>query len=1103
MPSRHEDVAKRELLRLDFLGRFRLSIGGQPGRDEISTRGRELLALLVLEGGQPISRERVASRLWPESSEGQARTNLRRELHHLRRVLPHSDRAFESSDAELSLRLGGEVRSDLHDVRRALRLRADGPRAPAEEIRTLTEVARAYGGDLLPECFAEWISPERDRLREEVVTALRRLTELLEKRGDLSDAIRWARRLTEIDPLDEIAYRAQMRLHAAASDRAAALHAFHRCVNLLERELGVEPAPETRDLYRTLVEYEAPSAPEGSSPPEERASLQAPETWALVGRAAERDRLLQALRPAEATAPRVACILGEPGIGKSRLADEVARRAQRDGAVVARARAYAVEGQLNYGPVVDWLRSPTIFPQLGDLDPVWRAEIGRLLPELTPSGREPEEEAPPQMGGESYPRRRLFEAVARALLGGSRAVVLVLDDLQWCDAETLALLHYVSRFDGGTPRLLVLATARSAELLDNEAARRLLLSVREEGLLLELELGPLDASDLAAMLRAAAGDEPAAVTADAAERIYALSEGNPLFALEALRANLHLRAAEPAPDSSPGDLLACSERVRAVLTARLAQLETRAQELAQCAATIGRAFSFEVLREAADLDERELVRALDELWRRRIVREHATLGYDFSHDALREAVTRGLGPAHARLLHRRVAQALELVHDSTLDEIAASLASHYELAGLPERAEAYYRRAARAAAAVYAHRRAEALLHRALALVRQRPQSRERDREELSLLLEQTPSLRAVHGYTDRGLFSLLHRARLLAEGLEDASAHFQVLRNVWSLNFVAGDLQGTVEIAGKLRELAEQLPELEAESHHALAGALTHVGEFETAIHHFEAARSRYDPRDAQRRLSVFGSDLGVFNAAWEAHALWMHGLEDRAVASAQEAVQLSRTLGHAYSEALAQAYAAVLHYMRGDRRACAEAADAARALCERHAFAYYRHWGTLLGAWARTQSDPAAAVEAMRGALAALDEEGARARRPIYLAALAESLAAAGRHGEALEALDQAEERVAISGDKLWSAELARLRAMLLPESATDHARRALERAQRLRARPLIVRSAVTLAEAMRRGSQGAGADDVVREALAALPDGGSSFDRERALQLLSTFV
>jgi DNA-binding SARP family transcriptional activator len=1069
-------------LRIELLGRFRLSVDGEAADEAISTRGRELLALLVLEGGDRILRERIATRMWPDTSEAQARTNLRRELHHLKHEVPCSEDVIDTAGSHVRLR---KVSSDLQNLREAL----DRARHGAEpELGPLTDVARLFTGELLPECFAEWLDPVRDRLHDEVVAALRRLVSLLEDRGDVMEAIRWARRLTELEPLDEKAYCAQMRLYARASDRAAAVHAFHRCANLLERELGASPSIETQALYRTLLDdtSEAPASL-GSS----RAA--SPATSTFVGRTTDRKAIVAAWQSRDGT--RVACILGEPGIGKSRLADEVARDLEATGAEVLRARAYAMEGQLDYGPVVDWLRSPVILARLQDLEPSLRAELGRLLPELVGTRSQAAERSP--SGDDAALRRRLFEAIARALTIGPSPVVLVLDDLQWCDAETLALVHFLSRAPSNA-RPFVLTTARANELGDNEAAQGLLQALRQEGHLVEIELGPLGAADVAALVEGVAGT----LSSEAADRLYELSEGNPLFAIEALRADLHTSPVDPlssAAPRSPGDLLHRSPRVRAVLGARLSQLDVRARELAECAATIGRAFDADVLGRAADLDERDLVLALDELWRRRIIREQSNLGYDFSHDALREAALQSLSPARARLLHRRVAQALELVRAANLDEVSALLASHYELAGMPDRAVGYYLRAARTAASVYAHVRAWALVDRALELVARRAHSRERDKEELQLLLAKSPSLRAVRGYADRDVLVLLARARVLAEGLEDMPSLFLTLRSLWASLLVSGDLHGTLEIGERLRELAVALPELEVESHHVLGGTLTNRGDFAQAIDHFESARRGYDPAAEHRKVSVFGSDLWVFNCAWEAHALWLFGLEDRALASAEDAVRMARAIGHAYSEAIAHAYATVLHYMRRDERACAEAAACVRDVCDRHGFAYYGHWGTLLGAWASRHADPESALETMRGAFAALDREQAWARRSIYLTAYAEVCMVAGRTDRAAEALDHAEARSRSSEERIWDPEIKRLRAELEPNEAVSHARQALEIAERMHARPLVVRSAVTLARALEGAGDRRIGRDIVRTALAALPEGGRSHDRGAALELL----
>ncbi len=158
-------------------------------------------------------------------------------------------------------------------------------------------------------------------------------------------------------------------------------------------------------------------------------------------------------------------------------------------------------------------------------------------------------------------------------------------------------------------------------------------------------------------------------------------------------------------------------KVQSVLEARLAQLPPSTRELACLAATIGREFSFKLLAKASGCDEATLVRQLDELWQRRIVREHGADAYDFSHDKLREVAYSGMSAARRRLLHRQAAQALETLHAAELDPVSHQVAAHYERAGLPELAAPYYLRAAEQARQVYANEEAIALLQRGLALV--------------------------------------------------------------------------------------------------------------------------------------------------------------------------------------------------------------------------------------------------------------------------------------------------------------------------------------------------------------------------------------------------
>ena len=225
-------------------------------------------------------------------------------------------------------------------------------------------------------------------------------------------------------------------------------------------------------------------------------------------------------------------------------------------------------------------------------------------------------------------------------------MLLVVDDLQHGDRETCQLLHYLLRIRPSA-RLLVVATARREELDGDHPLQGLLVGLRARERLSELELGPLSRAETTELAEVLTG---AALGGQDAQRLYRETEGNPLFVVEALRAGW--------TDGRP-----LSPRVQSVIEARLDQLSGPTRDLAGVAATIGRDFSTDVLAAAADVDEDAMVRGLDELWRRRIIREQSggVVGatYDFSHDKIRQVAYVGVSPARRRLLHLRIASVLE------------------------------------------------------------------------------------------------------------------------------------------------------------------------------------------------------------------------------------------------------------------------------------------------------------------------------------------------------------------------------------------------------------------------------------------------------------
>ena len=293
----------------------------------------------------------------------------------------------------------------------------------------------------------------------------------------------------------------------------------------------------------------------------------------------------------------------------------------------------------------------------------------------------------------------------------------MLDDAQWSDRETLDWLRHLLHF-GPRARFLVLLAVRPEEVAPEHPLAGLLLELRSRGTLTDIPLEPLGVRETAALATQLVGRASEAEL----ERLYRESEGNPLFVVEMVRAGLSLEPA--ASDPSDPSQRALPPRLQALLQTRLRQLSPAARDLAGLAATIGRDFTFGVLAEASDLAETLFVRSLDELWQRWIVREQGASAYDFSHDKLRDAAYATVSAARRRLLHRRVAEALEAVHASDLEAVSARIAGHFERADLPDRAIPHLQRAAEAAQRVYANEDAIASLERALALLKTLPQGR-------------------------------------------------------------------------------------------------------------------------------------------------------------------------------------------------------------------------------------------------------------------------------------------------------------------------------------------------------------------------------------------
>lgn len=1017
------------VLRVLLLGGIDLRLGDVRIAPLDSTRAESLLAYLLLHRDAPQQRQHLAFLLWPDSAETQARTNLRHVLHNLRRALPDVDRFLDVGPRTLAWRSDSPLWLDVSAFEQAL---AQG---------RLEDAVGLYRGDLLEGNYDEWLLEERERLAHLHVDALERLAQQLEQQGRLSDATRYAERLLKHDPLREQTYRQLMRLYDARGDAARALRTYHACATTFVRELGVEPSAQTRRVYEALLRV----APEN---PGDKAAATTPAAPALVGRTTERALLAELWRTAEAGRAQLVLVSGEAGIGKSRLVEELRAWCAHRGAATAEARAYRAEGTTAYGGLVAWLRAEPIAARLRRLPREQLAELARLLPEVI---AENADLAGPAPLPEDQQRTRLWEAAAAALLAAESPLLLVADDLQWFDAQTLQFVHYLLR-TRQEAQLLVAATARREEMDAASAAGELIAGLQTLERVVELALGRLSPTETALLAERMSGRP---LTDAEGARLYDESEGNPLFVVEALRAGSATGVA-----TRPG-------KVQAVIRSRLAQLSEPASELVGVAATIGREFTADMLAAASRFDAQTVIRGLDELWRRGIVRAHGRSVYDFSHSRIRDVAYAVLSPVQASSNHLRVAGALEHHHGGHLDAVSGQIAAHHEAAGSVEDAIVWYLRAADAAQRLHASGEAIRSLERSLALLHELPASRERDVLELRLLTMLPAPLLAVEGYQSTRVAEVHERSLELACALGVELAP-PLIRSLALASLAGGEFDAGRDFGEQLRLRGERAGDdvLRVEGGYVLGVAAYWQGRLGAARAHFEDTLARCQHEQRSAHLVSYGQDPEIVCLTRLAHTLWLLGKQHEAERARDRGLELADQRGHPYSLAVARIFAAVL------------------ALDQRDTQRLRRH-AEELASTERENEAPQVRIlaEALAGLLEVLGGRSTRAARvqstvvdarrdqpptpgfhALLMRVLLEACAAGGDAELGLAAADEALRMG--GGTQLWEAEIRRLRASFLAaldapvQEIHGELTRAVEGARRQRARAFELRAAEDLA-------------------------------------------
>jgi DNA-binding SARP family transcriptional activator len=802
------------MLRVHALGEQRVSVeGALSAPPATSARALEIMIYVALHAGQAQQRVRLAGLLWPESSESQARTNLRRELHHLRQ-LPGLDTALRADGAALSWHDDDACFVDVRqfELERVEALRHDVTGNSAGLLEHACAAITAYKGDLLPGLYEDWVLDERETLRRHCIELCDLASAAARKMGNITTAIDVARRRIQLEPLEEAGYQLLMSLQAESGDPAAAMRTYHRCASVLEQELGVDPGVRTRALAtlllgsapgraaaaaptasRTGAAVGGPTAAEavggataaevigGATAADSDPGLRAgrgqqaaggsrPREVPLIGREREEAVLAAHWQRAASGQPGLVVVSGDAGVGKSRLVASLATKVRAQRAVTAGSRCFAGSGRIALAPVAGWLRSPDFRAVAGTMDAAWGGEVSRLLP-ATGAGTAAGAAGSPGIPGNSaasrgsvlparagavnalidaWQRHQFFLGLAQAVLASGKPTLLILDDLQWCDEETLNWLGFLLDYAPEAP-LLVAATVRSQELEDNAGTVALLRALRSAGWVSDVELSPLDSAGTTELAQAVSGRQ---IQAQQGALLHAATGGYPLYIVEAARGT--------GMDVLPSAMLGGTD-MGAVLRRRMEQSSPAARRVAGLAAAVGREFGLDLLAESSGMTEQSLVRAVDELWRHRIIREQPG-GYDFAHDLLRQTAYESVSPPQRWLLHRRLAQALEVLHPGGTDAVAAQLAEQYWKAGSPERALHYFARAGDVSTRIFANAQALIDYQRCLDIIAQLPQGADTEDRELAVLQKMPAPLTALRGYASVQLRRTVERIVELAD---------------------------------------------------------------------------------------------------------------------------------------------------------------------------------------------------------------------------------------------------------------------------------------------------------------------------------------------------
>jgi DNA-binding winged helix-turn-helix (wHTH) protein/predicted ATPase len=854
-----------------------------------------------------------------------------------------------------------------------------------------------------------------------------------------------------------------------------------------------------REGYRFIGSGEPAAAPIQPGPAAE----------AMIGRAADLARLHAALARATGGERAIVFVTGEAGIGKTTLVDRfIAEMDPAGGVCVARGQCLEQYGEGEaYLPVLEAVgrlarddAAEELRDTLARHAPTWVSQLAALDPSPRAQRRRDGAIA-------TRPVRMLREmADALEVFARGRAVLLVLEDLQWSDPSTVDLIACIAR-RRQPARLMVVGSLRpSATAAAEQPLRGIRHELRAKGLCDEIALELLSRDEVTAYLEARLCAAPAGDLQRLASRVYERTEGNALFMVNlvndlVVRGLLVWRDGEWHVD---GSIERATRRIPAGLQELIGrgmrELAPAVRRVLEAASVAGDEFAVAAVAAALQVDAEPIEDVCEQLASQGSLIVDTGVAewpdgsvsgrYRFRHALYRLVLYDGIAAARRVRLHRAIGEREEVGFGPRAGEHAAELAMHFGRGRAHQQALHYHELAA--AAALDRHAGHEAMAHctAALEALGRTPDSSARARRELALVVARATLLMATRGYAAAETEQAYARARALCDALPADPQRYPVLRGLLSYHQVRAEL-GEAQGLGEqlLRHAAERQDDgvLRVQAHYGHGATLFHRGAFDAARTHLEAALRDYDLDTHRQHIVVYGGwDPGVACSHWLAWTLALQGELDEAAARDRAGLALAHRHGDLFSLAWSYHRVGNSQQLYGDWAASERAAAEAARLAEEHGFPHVLGMATINRGWAlMMQGKAETGIPMLRDGVTIMDGTGAAIVRPSYLGMLAAADVMQGDRQRGLARLDEALAVVERTGERFQEAALLVAKGNQLAEVG-DRAREAegclrcaLDTAQAQGARLLELRAAVALARHCRDRGRAADARAPLRAA------------------------